>query len=81
MLPNPPAGKWLKAKAEDQVDVRSYDVSTEDGRGSRRNRRHLKKSLQLPAAKPPPVEEPVIAREPLLQPRELVPAELPAELP
>ena len=81
MLPNPHAGKWLKAKVEDQVDVCSYDVLTEDGRLFHRNRRHLKKSPQLPPAVPPPVEEPVIPRKPLLQPTEEVPVELPGELP
>ena len=35
--------KWIKATVEDQVDVRSYDVRTEDGRVYRRNRRHLRR--------------------------------------
>ena len=63
------------------MDVRSYDVRTEDGRVFRRNRRHLKKSPEPPAPVPPPVEEPIIPREPLLQPTEVVPVELPAETP
>ena len=42
MLPNPQARKWKKAQDEDQLDVRSYVVRTEDGNVFRRNRRHLK---------------------------------------
>ena len=30
MLPSPQARKWKKAQVEDQVDVRSYAVRTED---------------------------------------------------
>ena len=30
--------KWVKARVEDQVDIRSYEVRTEDGRLYRRNR-------------------------------------------
>ena len=41
MLP-PQARKWKKVQVEDQLDVRSYAVRTEDGRVLRRNRRHLK---------------------------------------
>ncbi|CAH3172109.1 unnamed protein product, partial [Porites evermanni] len=37
MLPSPQARKWKKAQVEDQVDVRSYAVRTEDGRVFRRN--------------------------------------------
>jgi len=36
--------KWLKAEVQDQVDIRSYKIRTEDGREYRRNRRHLRKS-------------------------------------
>ena len=36
-LPCPQARKWKKAQVEDQVDVRSYAVRTEDGRVFRRN--------------------------------------------
>ena len=32
MLPSPQARKWKRAEVEDQVDVRSYAVRTEDGR-------------------------------------------------
>ena len=33
--------RWTKAQVQQQVDVRSYAVRTEDGRLFRRNRRHL----------------------------------------
>ena len=38
--------KWFKARVEDQVDIRSYKVRTEDGRLYRRNRRHLRQSRE-----------------------------------
>ena len=38
--------KWFKAQVEDQVDIRSYEVRTEDGRLYRRNRRHLRQSKE-----------------------------------
>ena len=56
MLPSPQAQKWKKAQVEDQVDVRSYAVRTEDGRVFRRNRRHLKKYDPPPATHTPEVE-------------------------
>ena len=40
-----PVGKeknWVKARVEGQVDIRSYQVRTEDGAVYRRNRRHLR---------------------------------------
>ena len=40
--PENKSGRWYKARVEKQVDVRSYDVRTEDGRVLRRNRRHLR---------------------------------------
>ena len=55
MLPSPQARKWKKAQVEDQVDVRSYAVRTEDGRVFRRNRRHLKKYDPPPATHTPEV--------------------------
>lgn len=42
--PNDRTGKWTKAEVQEQVDIRSYNVRTEDGRVYRRNRRHLRKS-------------------------------------
>ena len=38
--------RWTKEKVEQQVDVRSYAVRTEDGRLFRRNRRHLRQSKE-----------------------------------
>ena len=40
-----PFGKeksWTKAQVRDQVDIRSYEVRTEDGRVYRRNRKNLR---------------------------------------
>ena len=56
MLPSPQARKWKKAQVEDQVDVRSYAVRTEDRRVFRRNRRHLKKYHPPPATHTSEVE-------------------------
>ena len=39
--------KWFKARVENQVDIRSYEVRTEDGKVFRRNRRHLCQSKEL----------------------------------
>ena len=39
--------RWIKAQVEDQVDVWSYAVRTEDGRRFRRNRRHLRQSREM----------------------------------
>lgn len=36
--------KWQKGQVDQQVDVRSYLVRTEDGRQYRRNRRHIRKT-------------------------------------
>jgi len=38
--------KWFKARVEDQIDIRSYKVRTEDCRLYRRNRRHLRQSKE-----------------------------------
>ena len=38
--------KWFKARVEEQVDIRSYEVRTEDGKLYRRNRRHLRQSKE-----------------------------------
>ena len=40
------SGQWFKARVEQQVDVRSYEVWTEDGKIFRRNRRHLRNSME-----------------------------------
>ena len=34
--------KWFKARVEEQVDIRSCEVRTEDGKPYRRNHRHLR---------------------------------------
>ena len=39
---------WIQAEVEGKVDVRSYQVRTEDGRVYRRNRQHLKYSRDQP---------------------------------
>ncbi|XP_055956537.1 uncharacterized protein LOC130012497 [Patella vulgata] len=44
--------RWVKAQVENQVDVRSYDIRT-DGRTYRRNRRHLRKTSDLPCVEKP----------------------------
>ena len=38
--------KWFKACVEGQVDIRSYEVRTEDGKLYKRNRRHLRQSKE-----------------------------------
>ena len=57
--------KWFKAMVQDQTDVRSYNVRTEDSRMFCRNRKHL------PSSKEPfyPLEhnEPEISPSPQLQ--------------
>lgn len=40
----PRSSCWNKARVEEQVDVRSYQIQTENGRRYRRNRKHLRKS-------------------------------------
>jgi hypothetical protein len=60
--------KWIKAKVEKQVDVRSYQIRTEDGRVFRRNRRQLNKTPEqcnpteyIPAVPlEPPKDEPQV---------------------
>ena len=44
--PTDRSGRWFKARVEQQVDVRSYEVRTEDGKIFRRNRRHLRNSKE-----------------------------------
>ena len=44
--PTDRSGRWFKASVEQQVDVRSYEVRTEDGKIFRRNRRHLRSSKE-----------------------------------
>ena len=42
----PDSREWTKAAIDKEVDIRSYQVCTEDGRVYRRNRRHLKHSRE-----------------------------------
>ena len=42
--PTDRSGSWYKAREEWQVDMRSYEVRTEDEKVLRRNRRHLRNS-------------------------------------
>ena len=44
--PTDRSGRWFKARVEQQVDVRSYEIRTEDGKIFRRNRRHLRNSKE-----------------------------------
>ena len=44
--PKDRSGRWFKVRVEHQVDVRSYEVRTEDGKIFRRNRRHLRSSKE-----------------------------------
>ncbi len=43
-----PNQTWQKGSIDDQVDVRSYTVRTEDGRVLRRNRKHIRQSTHEP---------------------------------
>ena len=60
MKPQASDGKqrWAKAQVQQQVDVRSYAVRTEDGRLFQRNRRHLRQSKEQFVAKDADVEIP-----------------------
>ena len=60
MKPQASDGKnrWIKAQVQQQVDVRSYAVRTEDGRLFRRNRRHLRQSQEPFMSKDADVEIP-----------------------
>lgn len=53
--PTDRSSRWCKARVEQRVDVRSYDVRTEDGRVYRRNRRHLRNSKEPMYASTNPV--------------------------
>ncbi len=61
-----PPGKqiWVKAKVQNQVDVRSYAVRTEDGREYRRNRKHLRSSKEQFREKE---KRPVISYQPRIE--------------
>ena len=70
--PTDRSGRWYKARVEQQVDVRSYDVRTEDGRVFRRNsyRRHLRSSKEPMCA----TTNPVADSSPEAAPTNLVPS-------
>ncbi len=53
--PNKGKSKWIQATVQRQVDVRSYEVATEDGRIFRRNRRHLRKTSEMMHPAGPPL--------------------------
>ena len=38
--------EWTRARVKGKVDIRSYQVRTEDGRAYRRNRRHLRRTRE-----------------------------------
>lgn len=42
----PGSKKWISARVDRQVDVRSYNICTEDGRRFRRNRRQLRDTAE-----------------------------------
>jgi hypothetical protein len=54
----PSAGRkrWVKAEVDSQVNIRSYNVTTEQGQTYRRNRRHLRLTPEAVTFDPPPPE-------------------------
>ena len=63
---------WTRARVDGKVDIRSYQVRTEDGRIYRRNRRHLRRTQEVVCNReddilPPPRESPC-DEKPLVQP-------------
>ena len=78
LKPTDRSGRWFKARVEHQVDVRSYEVRTEDGKIFKRNRRHLRSSkepacigvnpepIHMPSQthlpESPPIPEPSVSR-------------------
>ena len=69
MKPQASDGKqrWTKAQVEQQVDVRSYAVRTEDGRLFRRNRRHLRQSKEpfMPKDADVEIPSPILSSPPI----------------
>ncbi len=51
--------EWLQAKVEGKVDIRSYQVRTEDGRVYRRNRRHLRRTREVILPREESVSQPL----------------------
>ena len=64
--PTDKSGRWIKESVEQQVDVRSYEVRTEDGKIFRRNRRHLRSSREPACVRinPVPIHMPNQTRVP-----------------
>ena len=58
MFKAPKSDKWVKAKVNNQVDIRSYQIRTEDGRLYRRNRRQIR-TVQKTDILPRPVHKQV----------------------
>ncbi|XP_021348084.1 uncharacterized protein K02A2.6-like [Mizuhopecten yessoensis] len=78
---------WKRGVVKEQVNKRSYDVTTEDGRTYRRNRRHLRLSKETftPKAQDfgPNVEmekEPHVAQEPHVETSLVPPPEAPPNM-
>ena len=63
---------WARAKVDGKVDIRSYQVRTEDGRIYRRNRRHLRRTQEVVCNREddvlPPPRESSCDEQPLVQP-------------
>ena len=82
------SGQWFKARVEQQVDVRSYEVRTEDGKIFRRNRRHLRNSMEpaCTGGSPEPIHMPdrtqlfegtTSSKSTVIPPKTSAPTELP----
>ena len=69
LRPTDRSGRWYKASVEQHVDVRSYDVRTEDGLVFRTNLRHLRSSKEAFCASTNPVAD----SSPGVAPTNLVP--------
>ena len=90
--PTDRSGRWFKARVEHQVDVRSYEVRTEDGKIFRRNRRHLRNSkepacvrvnpepIHVPSqthlSESPPIPKPIVSPLKTSAPMEVSPPNL-----
>ena len=51
-----PGQRWAHARVNGSAGIRSYQVTTEDGRVYRRNRRHLRLTAESPAPQTPEAE-------------------------
>ena len=77
LKPTVRSGRWYKARVEQQVDVRSYDLRTEDVRVFKRNIRHLRSSKEPFCASTNPVADssPGVAPTNLAPPANPIPGE------